>query len=73
MIRELKLINTYKIYFEEANDSRTLYEWSDGNKSYFTHISDHHFLCMTGKHCLGNTKEEAINKLKEMLEAYIKL
>lgn len=64
-MKELKLINTYKIYFEEFGESYTLYEWSNNEKSYFTHIHDHHFICMTGKYCLGGTKEEAINKLKE--------
>jgi hypothetical protein len=65
---KLKLINTYKLYFKEFDDSRALYEWSNGEKSYFTNIPEHHYTSMTGKHCLGNTLEEATIRLQQQVK-----
>lgn len=61
----LKLINTYKLYFKKFDDSRTLYEWSNGEKNYFTNISEHHYTSMTGAFCLGSTLEEATIRLQQ--------
>lgn len=66
-MKELKLLNTYKLFFEEVNESRTLYEWNDGFISYFTYIHDHHYLDITNNYCLGHTKEEAIISFKRLV------
>lgn len=74
MITELRLANTYKFLLED-NESRTLYEWRDDQqgKSYFTSIDNHHILEVTGKYCLGHTKEEALINLKKLVEDYNRL
>lgn len=70
---KLRLLNTYKFLLEKYNESKTLYEWSDGEKSYFTHIQDHHYIAMTGKYCLGHTLEDATTSLKKMIEENFKI
>lgn len=62
---KLKFINAYKVYFEQFGISRTLYEWSNEEKSYFTQTSEHHYLDIIGKDCLGNTLKEATICLEE--------
>jgi hypothetical protein len=66
-IVKLKLVNTYKLFFEQSSYSATLYEWSNGEKSYFTNVHEHHYFDLTGKYCLGGTLEEATACIEKQL------